>query len=114
MGLALFGASFATSNFMIAFFGFLYGAAVGYGYPTHLALIGDMIPERFRGRASSMVYFSMDISWTLLPVYIGYASALAGISWAFRGFSLFAFGVSVLVYFFLWKRIGQKKGIHLH
>lgn len=112
MGLALFGASFANSNIVIALFGLLYGAVVGYGYPTHLALIGDMIPERFRGRASSMVYFSMDISWTLLPIYIGYASALVGISWAFRGFSLFACGASFFVYFLVWKRISEKKGVH--
>ena len=39
MGLALFGASFATSNFMIAFFGFLYGAAVGTDTPLILPLL---------------------------------------------------------------------------
>lgn len=109
MGGALMGASFAGSNSSIALWGFLYGVAVGYGYPTHLALIGDMIPEYFRGHASSMVYFAMDISWTLLPIYIGYASALTNVSWAFRGFSLFACVASVLVYIFVWKRIRKNK-----
>jgi len=74
----------ATSNFWLFVFGFFYGTGMGFGFPAHLALIGDLAPPPLRAKASSLVYFCYDISWFILPVYVGFVTPYAGEVGAFK------------------------------
>ncbi len=97
MAASLIWLSFVGSPAGMLLSGFLYGIGVGYGYPAHLALTADLAPARLRAKASALVHFSMDLSWFLLPLYMGFGSTLLGTLLAFRLFALFCLITAVAV-----------------
>ena len=97
MAACLIWLSFVDSPAGMLLSGFLYGIGVGYGYPAHLALTADLAPARLRAKASALVHFSMDLSWFLLPLYMGFGSTLLGTLLAFRLFALFCLITAVAV-----------------
>jgi MFS family permease len=84
MAVFLYLTTKASGNAWLFVCGFLYGTGMGYGYPAHLALVGDLAPARLRAKMSALVYFCYDISWFILPVYIGFATPRVGETGAFR------------------------------
>ncbi|MDR1732038.1 MAG: MFS transporter [Synergistaceae bacterium] len=84
MALFLYLTTEAVNNVWLFACGFFNGMGMGYGFPALLALIGDLAPERLRAKMSSLVYFCYDVSWFVLPVYIGFATPLVGEMGAFR------------------------------
>lgn len=87
MALCLMGLSFATTAGELVLWGIFYGMGMGFGYPAHLALTGDLAPPRLRAKASALVHFSLDLSWFILPVYMGFGCTLLGTVTAFRLFA---------------------------
>lgn len=87
MALSLMGLSFASAPGELVFWGIFYGMGMGFGYPAHLAFTGDLAPPRLRAKASALVHFSMDLSWFILPVYMGFGCTLLGTVTAFRLFA---------------------------
>jgi predicted MFS family arabinose efflux permease len=67
MAVFLYLTTWVWDNVMLFALGFLYGVGMGYGFPAHLALIGDLAPARLRAKSSSLVYFSYDASWFFCP-----------------------------------------------
>jgi predicted MFS family arabinose efflux permease len=111
MAFFLYLAAAAGSDLRLAACGLFYGAGMGYGFPAHLALVGDLAPARLRAKSSALVHFCYDASWFVLPVYIGFAAARLGAMGAFRLMALasVAFGLGVTV---MWGRYAKrmKKG----
>lgn len=101
MALCLLGLSFATTPMGLIFWGFFYGIGMGYGYPAHLALTADLAPPGLRAKASALVHFSMDLSWFLLPLYMGFGCTWLGTLRAFRLFALFC-TVTALAVIVMW------------
>lgn len=97
MAACLVATSYATSNTILAVCGLFYGMGMGYAYPAHLSFTGDLVPIRLRAKAASLVFFSMDFSWFLLPLYMGFAGESAGVVLAFRRFALFCVAASLFV-----------------
>lgn len=97
MAVCLVVTSYATSNTVLAVCGLIYGMGMGYAYPAHLSFTGDLVPIRLRAKAASLVFFSMDFSWFLLPLYMGFAGESAGVVHAFRWFALFCVAASLFV-----------------
>ena len=88
MALCLLGLSFARTSLGLVLWGFFYGMGMGYGYPAHLALTADLAAPRLRAKASALVHFSMDLSWFILPLYMGFGCTLFGTQQAFRLFAI--------------------------
>ncbi len=97
MAACLIWLSFVGSRTGMLLSGFFYGIGVGYSYPAHLALTADLAPARLRAKASALVHFSMDLSWFLLPLYMGFGSTILGTLTAFRLFALFCLVTAVAV-----------------
>lgn len=107
MSLCLLGLSFSASSFELVLWGFLYGMGMGYGYPAHLALTADLAAPRLRAKASALVHFSMDLSWFILPLYMGYGCAFFGTLRAFRIFVALCI-VTALMTTIMWLPLRKK------
>jgi ACDE family multidrug resistance protein len=97
MAVCLVATSYASSNLLFAFCGLVYGMGMGYAFPAHLSFTGDLVPANLRAKASSLVFFSMDFSWFLLPLYMGYAAEAFGIVPSFRAFAFFCVAASLFI-----------------
>jgi MFS family permease len=84
MAFFLYLTTAAADNVQLAACGLFYGVGMGYGFPAHLALVGDLAPARLRAKSSALVHFCYDASWFVLPVYIGFAASRLGAMGAFR------------------------------
>ena len=76
--------TFVNGNGWMIFWGVVYGIGMGYGFPLHLALIGDMVPARLRPKATSLVWFLMAGCYFMSPVLTGSIARHLNFSWAFR------------------------------
>jgi len=76
--------TFVNSNGGMIFWGIVYGIAMGYGFPLHLSLIGDAVPERLRPKGTSLVWFVMAGCYFISPVLTGFIARWLNFSWAFR------------------------------
>ena len=81
---ALVAVTFVNSNAWMIFGGVVYGIGMGYGFPLHLALIGDMVPARLRPKATSLVWFLMAGCYFVSPVLTGFIARYFNFAWAFR------------------------------
>ncbi|MDK2959676.1 MAG: hypothetical protein PWP47_1720 [Synergistaceae bacterium] len=96
MALCLLGLAFARTSFGLVLWGFFYGMGMGYGYPAHLALTADLAAPRLRAKASALVHFSMDLSWFILPLYMGFGCTFFGAQRAFLLFTLVCIAGAVM------------------
>ena len=76
--------TFVNSNTWMIFWGVVYGIGMGYGFPLHLALIGDMVPARLRPKATSLVWFLIAGCYFVSPVLTGFIARYLNFAWAFR------------------------------
>lgn len=80
----LFGTTFVGSNAAFVLWGVFFGVGMGYGFPMHLSLIGDAVPDRLRPKATSMVWFLMAGCFFLSPVITGYLARWFSFTAAYR------------------------------
>jgi MFS family permease len=109
MAVFLYLTAAASSNLWIFVCGFFYGVGMGYGYPAHLALTGDLAPARLRAKASALVHFCNDSGWFLLPLYVGFAVPLIGERPAFQLLAVFS-AVSGVGVTLMWAAYGASRG----
>ncbi|HOO63720.1 MAG TPA: MFS transporter [Synergistaceae bacterium] len=88
MGLALLAAPHLSGPLSVGICGLLFGVGMGIGFPTIFALVADLVPGKLRPKGTSMVYFSLDISWVLLPLFMGFLSPVVGQANAFHTLAL--------------------------
>ena len=103
MALSLILSSYAKNNALFFLCGLLFGAGMGYGYPAQLSLIGDLAPAKLRAKLSSLVHFCIDISWFIIPLYMGYAIPYIGEIGAIKLLSIICMISGVLVTV-MWQR----------
>jgi hypothetical protein len=110
MAIFLYLTTAATSNLWLFGCGFCYGVGMGYGFPAHLALAGDLAAAPLRAKSSSLVHFCYDASWLLLPVLVGFGTPHMGEMGVFRLLGLFgiASGVGVTIMWTLYARSSAK------
>ena len=80
MGFALFGLAFCSSAWMFAFFGAVFGLAIGVAYPTNFSLVGDLMPPQYHPKATGLVLLVIDVGWIVSPLMYGYISPVLGAS----------------------------------
>jgi hypothetical protein len=100
----------AAGNLWLFGCGLFYGVGMGYGFPAHLALAGDLAPARLRAKSSALVHFCYDASWLILPVLVGFGTPHMGEMGVFRLLGLFsvASGVGVTAMWTLYaKSLGK-------
>lgn len=83
-GGSIIAITFAKSNAAFMIWGAIYGFAMGYGFPLHLALIGDIVSERLRPKVTSLVWFFMSVSYFILPIIIGLLAGKFSFGIAYR------------------------------
>ncbi len=88
MAIALLAAPHLSGPLSVGFCGLLFGIGMGIGFPTIFALVADLVPGKLRPKGTSMVYFSLDASWVLLPLFMGFASPGMGQTKAFHFLAL--------------------------
>lgn len=107
--LALILATFAQSNLAFMLCGSLFGVGMGFGFPLHLALIGDVSPPHLRAKTTSMVWFFMSACFFVSPLLIGYLTDLIGVPGAFRSFSIPLLIAAPLIHHFRWKPLEERR-----
>lgn len=107
MAAGLLIATAVNNNLLLTGAGFIYGLGVGYGYPAHLAMAGDLLPISLRPKGTSFILFFMDLSWFLLPLYMGYVSAMTDILWAYRSLALVSIVMAVMIHM-MWIRFQRR------
>jgi MFS family permease len=110
MGVALFGASYGASTFVLAFFGTLYGVGVGYAHPIHLALVSDIAAPSLRAKGTSLLYLTMDIAWFVVPLGLGFLGGITGLPDAFRAAAFVTLGAAVGIHL-LWLRVEKTRSV---
>jgi len=93
------------SNPGAALCGAMFGLGVGLGFPAHLAMVGDMTPERLRPKATAMVWFAMDSGWAVTPFIFGILSPVFGNVAAFGGYGALMLAGAFGAWHFLWRPV---------
>ncbi len=88
MGLAVGLLPWAHSAALLTLFGILFGVGVGFAYPVNLALVGDLLPPALGPKGSAGLLFAMDLCWMAVPLGLGAATPLMGLSRAYTIFAL--------------------------
>jgi MFS family permease len=107
MALSLILSSYATNNALFFLCGLLFGVGMGYGYPAQLSLIGDLAPAKLRAKLSSLVHFCIDISWFIIPIYMGFAIPHIGEVGAIKALSIICM-ISGILLAVMWSRYNVK------
>jgi MFS family permease len=107
--LGLLLASFAEGNASFTACGLLFGIGMGFGFPMHLALIGDVAPRHLRAKTSSMVWFFMACCFSLSPLIMGYLAALWNYEAAFRLFGGGLIVIAPLLHWGLWLPLARHR-----
>ena len=109
MGSALLGLSFSSTSSMFVFFGLLFGIGIGIGFPTDLALVGDMLPAAYHPKATGLVLLVIDSGWMITPLVYGCFSPYLGVSNTFRVIGLAVFAAASMLYLRYWLPLTQGK-----
>ena len=109
MGLSLVALSFSSSVFGFCFIGALFGLGIGLGFPTALALVGDLLPIKCRPKATGLVLLVLDIGWMTSPLIFGFISPVLGVNWTFRFVGAAVAASALVVYLKFWKKLKLTK-----
>lgn len=109
MGLSVLFLSFSSTPFFFVIFGLLFGLGIGMGYPTHLSLIGDIVPIKLHPKATGGFLLFYDFGWVATPLLFGAIAPLFGASGAFRTIGIVAFACSAAIQYFLWMPMWRER-----
>ncbi|MDO4988103.1 MAG: MFS transporter [Synergistes sp.] len=109
MGASLLALSFSSSPIAFAVFGFTFGIGIGIGFPTHLSLVGDIIPRKFYPKATGMVVLMINVGWTLTPMIYSSLCTPLGVSGTFRAVGALVLAIAVLLEIKFWIPITNRR-----
>ena len=112
MGFALFGLAFCSSAWMFAFFGAVFGLAIGVAYPTNFSLVGDLMPPQYHPKATGLVLLVIDVGWIVSPLMYGYISPVLGASNTYRFTGLLVFAAAAAIYWKYWRTFTPRAASH--
>ena len=104
----LFLATINPTETSLVMLGLIFGIGMGFGFPVHVALISDSVPQRLQPQAISTSWFFMGLDFAAVPLLMGALGNSLGPVTAFRhicGFTLILAFCSV----FLWKAALKSK-----
>lgn len=101
LGVILFVISFVSSPTLWITLGFIYGVGIGVAYPTHFAIVGDLLPVKFHPKATGGILLCVDFGWGLSPFFFGLLSPLFGASGTIR----FVGAATALAMFAIYKKL---------
>lgn len=101
LGFFLTGLSPQAFGFTLG--GFLFGLGMGAGFPTHLSLIGDLLPKELHPKGTAALFFAGDLSWTVSPLLVGLVRPFLHNRGVFLLFPFFALVAISATIFFLWR-----------
>lgn len=102
MSLSVFLMAFSSSPVLFVVCGAIFGLGIGMGYPTHLCIIGDIVPIKLHPKATGGFLLFYDFGWIITPLLFGALSPLFGASGAFRAIGLAALACAAAIQYFLW------------
>ena len=102
MGFALLCLSFSSTPLFFSICGLLFGLGIGMGYPTHLSIVGDILPTELHPKATGGLLLSFDVAWVLTPLLFSALSPMLGSSGAFRTIGFVACACAAAIQFYLW------------
>ena len=102
MGLSLLALSFSSTSALFVLFGLTYGLGIGIGFPTDLALVGDLLSVNFRPKASALVLLVIDAGWMLTPLIYGFISPMLGENNTFRTFGIAVSAAALCLFLCCW------------
>lgn len=77
--------------------GLIFGIGMGFGFPLHLALVSDSVPQHLQPQAVSFSWFLMGFNFAVFPLLMGWIGESAGAVASFRIVNGLAFlGISAL------------------
>ena len=109
MGISLVCMTFTSSTLLFAVFGLTYGIGIGIGYPTDLALVGDLLPVEYHPKATGSLLLSTDCGWFITPIVFGYISPVFGAGGSFRIIGLTVAAASLAVHFLIWRPLWRER-----
>ncbi len=103
--LVLVATPLANTSFRMVMCGLLFGFASGYGYPLHLALIGEVAEPALRPHLSSLFWFFMGLCYFLVPPLQGTLARTTGTALAFQGLSLLVLVGAFIMHTRVWRSL---------
>lgn len=83
--------------------GLAYGVGMGFGFPLHLAIVSDGVPEKLQPQAVSLSWFLMGIDFAMVPILMGWMGSRLGAVPTFRILCLVALAGTCVVAL-MWRR----------
>jgi len=109
MGVSLVCMTFTNSTALFAVFGLTYGLGIGMGFPTDLALVGDLLPVEYHPKATGSLLLATDCGWFITPIIFGYISPLLGAGGSFRLIGTAVAVASMAVCFLIWRPLWNER-----
>ena len=109
IAIALILASSVTNNILFIIVGILFGVGMGFGFPIHLCLVGDVAPAHLRPDLTSFLWFCTGLAFFLIPLMIGQIAELTGFSNTFRLLGCFVFMGAIFLHFYYWRPLFLQK-----
>ena len=87
---SLFLASVNPNEASLVLLGLVFGVGMGFGFPLHLALVADSVPHSRQAQASAMMWFTIGINFSAVPLLMGWFESRFGPVLILRGFAMLA------------------------
>lgn len=71
-------ASINPTELSLVALGLVFGVAMGFGFPLHLALVSDGVPAKLQPQAVSLSWFVMGIDFAAVPLLMGWMGGVFG------------------------------------
>ena len=87
--------------------GLIFGIGMGFGFPLHIALISDVVPQNLQPQAVSTAWFLMGFDFAVIPLLMGWMGTQTGPVATFQficGLTLLGAVMSAL----MWARVMKK------
>lgn len=101
-------ASFEPTANTLIITGMIFGVGMGFGFPLHLALVSDDVPEKLQPHAVSFSWFVMGVDFAMAPILLGWLGGYFGAVTAFRALCGVALAGACLT-IWLWSRTKMPK-----
>lgn len=80
----LFLATISPTSKSLVLLGLIFGVGMGLGFPLHLALISDYVPDDLQPQAVSLSWFLMGLNFAAVPLIMGWLGGFIGPVLIFR------------------------------
>lgn len=105
---ALVFSSFASTHSHFLICGIFFGLGMGFGFPAHLCLIGDLAEERLRSRVSGLFWFFYSCCFFISPPLMGLFARYMGYGRSFCFYSLILLVMATSLLALVYRKIPER------